>query len=161
MIRPTLRASTFSRAAFCAALTLGALTLTLTLTPLTARSATTWRCGNAYSDQPCQNGKAVDVSDPRSASDQRAADAMTQRTASNADRMQRERLALEQAAAQRERSVAIANAHLKIEQERAARPKALPKASRKQKAMRPPPAYFTAQGPGTGAKKATKGGSKK
>ena len=36
------------------------------LAPLAAHAGTeTWRCGNTYTDQPCKDGKAIDLDDAR------------------------------------------------------------------------------------------------
>lgn len=120
----------------------------------------TWRCGNTYSDRPCAGGKAIDVSDPRSATDRRAADAVTQRAATSAGTMERDRLQLERAAVDHERANAIANARAKAEQDKAARPKPPPKSSKKHKAGHLPPEYFTAHGEDAPAKKPAKVNSK-
>ena len=55
----------------------------------------TWRCGNTYSDQPCQGGKALDLDDTRQASQKRDADRTTREAQLAADRMERDRLRLE------------------------------------------------------------------
>jgi hypothetical protein len=47
-----------------------------------ASAQTVWRCGpegRSYSSTPCAEGRAVDVSDPRSAEEQRAAQAVVDR----------------------------------------------------------------------------------
>lgn len=126
------------------------------MTPVLAQNTPTWRCGNAYSDRPCHGGKAVDVSDPRSAGDRRAADAVTQRAAQSADTMERERLQLEHAATQREHANALANARAKTERDRAARLAAAPRPSKKHKTGRLPPDYFTARGESAPEKKPAK-----
>ena len=138
---------------------LGAM-LCASLTPISAQNAAaaqpTWRCGNRYSDQPCQGGQAVEVGDPRSAVDRRAADTATRRDASNANIMERDRLQLERAAAARDRATADANARAKAEQGRAARPTVPAKSTHKRKAGHLPPDYFTAHGANAPAKKPTK-----
>ena len=66
----------------------------------------TWRCGNTYTEQPCQGGKAVDVDDSRSEADRRASDAATRRAALQSTQMERTRLKLEQDASERDRRAA-------------------------------------------------------
>ena len=68
--------------------------------------AQTWRCGNTYTDQPCQGGKAVDVDDSRSEADRRASDAATRRAAVQSTQMERTRLKLEKDASERDRRAA-------------------------------------------------------
>jgi hypothetical protein len=55
----------------------------------------TWRCGNTYSDQPCQGGKALDLDDARQTAQKRDADRTTREAQLAADRMERDRLRLE------------------------------------------------------------------
>jgi len=139
-------------------------TLYTSLTPVLAQGSSgtksIWRCGNAYSDKPCQDGKVIDANDSRSATDRHAADAATQRTANSAANMERDRLQLERAADDRARANAIANARIKAEQDMAARPKPLPKQPKKHKARHLPPDYFTAHGADARAKKPAKVSSK-
>jgi len=134
-----------------------AATLYASLTPVLAQDISggkpTWRCGNAYSDQPCQGGKVVNVNDPRSAADRHAADAATQRNANSASTMERDRLRLERDAADRERANAVANARIKAAQDKAARPKTPLKPAKKHKLRHLPPDYFTAHGADAPAKK--------
>ena len=51
-----------------------------------------WRCGNSYSDTPCEGGKHIDPDAPPSAEDRRQRDESTRRDQAIAERMQRERL---------------------------------------------------------------------
>jgi hypothetical protein len=53
--------------------------------------ASTWRCGNTYTDQPCQGGKAIALDDAPDATRKREADAATREARTTADRMERER----------------------------------------------------------------------
>lgn len=71
-----------------------------------AQGANTWRCGNTYSDQPCEGGRTVKVDDRRSDEDRRAADAGTRGVQTQADRMERNRLSLEKAAWERDQRAA-------------------------------------------------------
>lgn len=71
-----------------------------------AQGASTWRCGNAYSDRPCEGGSTVKVDDRRSNEDRRAADAGTRNAQTQADRMERNRLSLEKAAHDRDQRAA-------------------------------------------------------
>ncbi|MGJ7508320.1 hypothetical protein [Variovorax sp. GT1P44] len=59
----------------------------------------TWRCGNTYTDQPCQGGKALDIEDTRDAAQKRAADQTTRDAQAAADRLERDRLRLESTSA--------------------------------------------------------------
>lgn len=61
----------------------------------TPADATTWRCGNTYTDRPCEGGRPLDARDARSLDDRQAAEAATRRLKADADRMERERLAFE------------------------------------------------------------------
>ena len=55
-----------------------------------------WRCGNSYSDTPCDGGTRLGSQQAQpSAEDRRQRDANTRRDQAAADRMQRERLELE------------------------------------------------------------------
>ena len=69
-------------------------------------AAKTWRCGSTYSDRPCEGGKTVEVDDPRSDADRRAADAAARSASTNADKLERSRLSLEKAAYDRDRQAA-------------------------------------------------------
>jgi hypothetical protein len=66
----------------------------------------TWRCGNTYSDRPCEGGKAVKVDDPRSDEDRRAADVGARSASTHADQLERSRLSQEKAAYDRDRQAA-------------------------------------------------------
>ena len=62
---------------------------------------TVYRCGAAsspvYSKEPCAGGRAVQVSDPRSAAQKAESEAAARMQAKTADRMEKERLAKEAA----------------------------------------------------------------
>jgi hypothetical protein len=63
---------------------------------------TVYRCGpdgRSYSDQPCPQGRAVEVGDERSAEQRADAERIAQRERALAEAMRRERLALEAARA--------------------------------------------------------------
>lgn len=86
---------------------------------------TAWRCGNAYSDQPCEGGKAVRVNDSRNAQDRRDADTGTRSARTQADQMERSRLSLEKAAYDRDqraareaRSAALAERRLALAEQK-------------------------------------------
>ncbi|HEX7866271.1 MAG TPA: hypothetical protein VF555_15055 [Variovorax sp.] len=88
-------------------------------------AAKTWRCGNTYSDQPCEGGKTVKVNDHRSDEDRRAADTGTRNNQTQADRLERSRLSLEKAAYDRDqraareaRSAALAERRLAMAEQR-------------------------------------------
>lgn len=72
----------------------------------TGVSAQTWRCGNAYSDRPCEDGKTVKVEDNRSDQDRRSADAGTRSARTQADQLERSRLSQEKAAHDRDQQAA-------------------------------------------------------
>jgi len=61
--------------------------------------AQAWRCGNQYTDQPCPNGRALDVADPRSAAQQAQTRQAALRDAALADKLAAQRRALEKAGA--------------------------------------------------------------
>jgi hypothetical protein len=103
-----------------------------------------WRCGNTYSDQPCTGGKAVALDDAPSADQVRDAERNTQRTQAAADRMERDRLRREKAAAPLSHIPKPTNAVVPTE---AAHPVA------KKKKGRNAPDFFTAAGPGSSTKK--------
>lgn len=72
-----------------------------------AAQTTVYRCGpdgRSYSQTPCADGRPLTVEDPRSASQQRAARAVAESEARNAQRLRDERLRRESAA---RRDVAI------------------------------------------------------
>jgi len=54
-----------------------------------------WRCGNAYSHQPCEQGAAIDTQDSRTAQQQNEAKAQAERTRALADTLHRENAARE------------------------------------------------------------------
>ena len=90
-----------------------------------AQGTGTWRCGNTYSDQPCEGGRTVKVDDRRSDEDRRAADAGIHSAQTQADRMERSRLSLEKAAYDRDqraareaRSAALAERRLAMAEQR-------------------------------------------
>ena len=72
------------------------------LVPPAAHAGTeTWRCGNTYTDQPCQGGKAIVLDDARDATQKREADGATREALAAAERLERERVRLESAQARR------------------------------------------------------------
>jgi hypothetical protein len=72
------------------------------LVPLAAHAGTeTWRCGNTYTDQPCQGGKAIALDDARDAAQKREADRVAREARAAADRLEGERVRLESAQARR------------------------------------------------------------
>ncbi|MDZ4357593.1 MAG: hypothetical protein U1B84_14425 [Variovorax sp.] len=62
-------------------------------------SAQTWRCGNAYSDQPCEGGRTVKVNDRRSDVDRKASEDAARRNERSADRLAHNRQSQEREAA--------------------------------------------------------------
>lgn len=118
------------------------------------QSPAVWRCGNSYSSTPCeagQSGKPVDPADPRSEVDRRAADVSTRRAQTEADRLQRDRTALEDKTAAADRAAGKSQAKaLSAERKQAAMEKAAAaKPDRKKKHGKLPPDYFTASGNAT------------
>lgn len=88
-------------------------------------AAPTWRCGNTYSDRPCEGGKPVKVADPRSDQDRRAADAGVRNAQTQADHLERNRLSQEKAALDRDqrgareaRSAALAERRLAMSEQK-------------------------------------------
>lgn len=63
----------------------------------TQEATAVYRCGNSYQAEPCPGAVAVDAADPRSAAQQRQAQAVAQR-----DQAEARRLAAERRAAERE-----------------------------------------------------------
>ena len=61
-------------------------------------SAQTWRCGNSYSDQPCEGGRTVKVDDRRSDADLKASEDAARRNERSAGRLARSRQSLEREA---------------------------------------------------------------
>jgi hypothetical protein len=64
----------------------------------------TWRCGNTYTDHPCEGGKAVNLEDVRDADQRREADRSTRDARAAADRLERDRLHLESVSARKQAS---------------------------------------------------------
>jgi hypothetical protein len=63
-----------------------------------ASAQTVWRCGNAYSQQPCAGGAPVAASDARTPADRARAADVARNDWALADRLQKERLAQEKSA---------------------------------------------------------------
>jgi hypothetical protein len=61
---------------------------------------TVYRCGNEYTQTPCENGNAIRTDDSRSTSDRKAHQASVQKDKKTADALERQRLKEEQAAHQ-------------------------------------------------------------
>jgi len=62
-----------------------------------------YRCGNSYTDRPCEGGRPVKVDDARTDADRRASEAGTQRAEARADQLERIRLSEEKEAYERSR----------------------------------------------------------
>lgn len=71
----------------------------LLLLAATAQGQTVYRCGNSYSQQPCPGGTTVEASDARTPEQRRAQQADAQQQRRVADRLEKERLKEEAAAA--------------------------------------------------------------
>ena len=110
-----------------------------------AAGAATWRCGNTYSDQPCEGGKALAVDDVRDAAQKRDADRTTRDAQAAGERMERERQRLEKAQASRPTLI----------DSRPAAPRPAPAAEGKSKGKKgkKEPEYFSAHDPVATAKK--------
>ena len=84
MAKPSRRSTAIFRVALCA-----------TLAGTAWAQASTWRCGNTYTDQPCPGGQAVAVDDARSPAAQRASEMQAREAGRHAAALARERQALE------------------------------------------------------------------
>ena len=60
-----------------------------------ASAQNVYRCGNTYSQTPCDNGKTIDVTDSRTAAQQKQAAAATSNRVAQAGVLEKERLARE------------------------------------------------------------------
>lgn len=116
----------------------------------------TWRCGNTYTDQPCQGGKAIDLDDARDATQKREADGATREAMAAAGRLERERMRLESAQARRPPAL-IDNKPLNAKLDSSQGPDI----AQKKKKSKKESDYFSAHDPvATAKKKAAKAGSK-
>ena len=107
----------------------------------------TWRCGNTYTDQPCQGGKAVKMVKEPSATQVRDADASMRQLQADAQRMERDRVRSEKAHGSQSGLVHIprpTTATVAVEP--------TPAKSQKKKSRKEPD-FFTAAGPGSAAAK--------
>jgi len=110
-----------------------------------AAAAQTWRCGNSYSDRPCDNGRLIDTDDARSKAQQHDAGAAARRNAKVADTLAQDRQRLEAAAPRGPAVVAMpSDATPAPAPKRSEAPKT-PKRSKTR--TRQPPEYFTARDP--------------
>ncbi|MGI4779519.1 MAG: hypothetical protein ACRYGA_15640 [Janthinobacterium lividum] len=100
-------------------------------------STSTWRCGNAYADHPCEGGRRIETDDQRSAENRSAADAATLRMQRQADAMARDRERLENSAARGNVTV-IADPRIAERRERLALQAAQRKIDREDEARRQP-----------------------
>ena len=98
-------------------ITQAALLLAATCLSWNATGAT-WRCGNAYTDQPCNGGRPLGIDADRETS-QRNADDATRDARATADRMEAQRQRLEAMGA-RNRPIVIDNAPRRAAEERPA-----------------------------------------
>jgi hypothetical protein len=126
--------------------TIAAAAITSCLLGLPAAAvAATWRCGNTYSDQPCEGGKALALDDTRDAAQKRDADRTTREAEAAGQRMERERLQLEKAQASRPTLIDSRPA--------APRPEPAAQAKGKGKKGKKEAEYFSAHDPVATAKK--------
>ena len=65
--------------------------------------AEAYRCGNTYTDRPCEGGRPVKVDDARTDADRRASEAGTHRAETRADQLERIRLSQEKETYERSR----------------------------------------------------------
>ena len=118
-----------------------------------AGGSAAWRCGNAYTDRPCPDGKEIALDDARDAARKREADSSTRDAQAAGDRLERERLRQEKAQAGRQATLIDS---------RPAAPKADADSAKKKKRGKKEPDYFSAHDPVATAKKkaekASKGG---
>ena len=96
---------------------------------------TIWRCGNSYSDTPCEGAKPIEADAPPSAERRRQADEGTRRDMEAANRMQRERLRLE--AEQSRRGAIVIGSPARGEAARAAPAPTLLKPGKKKRLEKP------------------------
>jgi hypothetical protein len=120
--------------------------------PMAAQAQNVWRCGNGYSDKPCENGQAVPIDESRPGKDAAAqARAAAQRDAKLAEQMEKERQAQEKNAA----PALVMHRPQAATSAAAERPAKGKSSARKKKA--PEPEYFTITVPAkAGEKKAAK-----
>ncbi len=71
----------------------------LLLLATVAQGQTVYRCGNSYSQQPCPGGAAIEASDARTPEQRKAQEAGARHERRVADRLEKERLKEEAAAA--------------------------------------------------------------
>lgn len=95
----------------------------------------TYKCGNAYSETPCVDGKVVTTDDKRTSEQKRQADDATARTKGMVDELQKDRIAREKQEAIASRA---ANASVKSQKISRTPFKALkPKLAKPEKAVKP------------------------
>ena len=104
-----------------------------------ALAQTVYRCGNSYSQRPCPDAKAVDVSDSRSRDQKAQSDAAVQQDKQAADSLEKTRLKQEALAARSKSASKSSNGG----HQRTAAPEQASSAKRKHKE----PEYFTARNP--------------
>ncbi|GAA4336852.1 hypothetical protein GCM10023165_14420 [Variovorax defluvii] len=134
-----------------------AIAACLLTAPAIAAGTTAWRCGNSYSDRPCEGGKPLAVDDARDAAQQRDANRATHEAQAAGKRMERDRLVQEKAA--------LATRPTLIDSRRSASTTQKTEtvadgASRKKKGKKEPD-YFSARDPAATAKKKTEKAAKK
>ena len=109
-----------------------------------ASASAAWRCGNAYTDRPCPEGKEIALDDARDAARKREADSSIRDAQAAGDRLERERLRQEKAQAGRQATLIDS---------RPAAPKAEVDSTKKKKRGKKEPDYFSAHDPVATAKK--------
>jgi len=129
--------------------------------PAVAQGRTeTYRCGNTYTDRPCDGGKRVKVDDLRTDADRRASEAGTHRAEVRADQLERIRLSQEKEAYERDRRSAHEARQAAIAERRLASSEQLARA-RAQKLASEPHKSSTRFSGASGQPAAGPGGSKK
>jgi hypothetical protein len=106
-----------------------------------------WRCGNTYTDRPCDAGRALPLDEAPGATRKREADQATREARAEAERMERERLRLEAAQGPRQATL-IDNAP----RARGAAPEARDTSMKKGK-PRKDPQYLSPRDPSAAPKK--------
>jgi hypothetical protein len=107
-----------------------------------------WRCGNTYTDRPCEGGKAIGRGDAPDSDQAREAQDDTRRIQAAADRMERDRLRQERAQARQP-----GLAHFPNPSNQGVPEEVRETSAKRKKKGRKEPDFFTASGPGSTARK--------
>ena len=112
--------------------------------------AEAYRCGNTYTDRPCEGGKPVKVDDSRTEADRRAADAGTHKAEARADQLERIRLSQEKEAYERGRRSASDSRQAAIAERRLASSEQLARARAQKLGAEPRKSSARFSGPADG-----------